>query len=41
MTRFDVFNGDADGICVLHQLRLAPARLDAFVEALAIAYPAA
>jgi len=23
MTRFDVFNGDADGICALHQLRLA------------------
>jgi len=23
MTRFDVFNGDADGICSLHQLRLA------------------
>ncbi|RQZ59494.1 acetyltransferase [Burkholderia cepacia] len=22
MTRFDVFNGDADGICALHQLRL-------------------
>jgi single-stranded DNA-specific DHH superfamily exonuclease len=23
MNRFDVFNGDADGICALHQLRLA------------------
>lgn len=23
MTHFDVFNGDADGICALHQLRLA------------------
>jgi hypothetical protein len=23
LTRFDVFNGDADGICALHQLRLA------------------
>lgn len=23
MTQFDVFNGDADGICALHQLRLA------------------
>jgi hypothetical protein len=23
MTRFDVFNGDADGLCALHQLRLA------------------
>ena len=23
MTRFDVFNGDADGICALLQLRLA------------------
>ena len=23
MTYFDVFNGDADGICALHQLRLA------------------
>jgi hypothetical protein len=23
MTRFDAFNGDADGICALHQLRLA------------------
>ncbi|MGV3569389.1 MAG: acetyltransferase [Ramlibacter sp.] len=23
MTRFDVFNGDADGICALHQLRLS------------------
>jgi len=23
MTRYDVFNGDADGICALHQLRLA------------------
>ena len=23
MTHFDAFNGDADGICALHQLRLA------------------
>ena len=23
MKHFDVFNGDADGICALHQLRLA------------------
>ena len=22
MTHFDVFNGDADGLCALHQLRL-------------------
>ena len=28
MTHFDVFNGDADGLCALHQLRLA-APLDA------------
>lgn len=26
MTTFDVFNGDADGICALHQLRLAEPR---------------
>lgn len=26
MTDFDVFNGDADGICALHQLRLAEPR---------------
>ncbi|MBX2881929.1 MAG: acetyltransferase [Granulosicoccus sp.] len=26
MTYFDVFNGDADGICALHQLRLAEPR---------------
>ncbi|MEM6468129.1 MAG: acetyltransferase [Planctomycetota bacterium] len=26
MTNFDVFNGDADGICALHQLRLAEPR---------------
>ncbi len=26
MTAFDVFNGDADGICALHQLRLAEPR---------------
>lgn len=26
MTHFDVFNGDADGICALHQLRLADPR---------------
>lgn len=23
MNQFDIFNGDADGICALHQLRLA------------------
>lgn len=23
MTHYDVFNGDADGLCALHQLRLA------------------
>ncbi|MFZ1767539.1 MAG: acetyltransferase, partial [Candidatus Nitrotoga sp.] len=23
MTIYDIFNGDADGICALHQLRLA------------------
>ncbi|HTN65634.1 MAG TPA: acetyltransferase, partial [Burkholderiaceae bacterium] len=28
MKHFDVFNGDADGLCALHQLRLA-APLDA------------
>ncbi|RZF25689.1 acetyltransferase [Paraburkholderia sp. UYCP14C] len=29
MKRFDIFNGDADGICALHQLRLAePAHTD-------------
>lgn len=26
MTRYDVFNGDADGLCALHQLRLAAPR---------------
>jgi len=26
MRDFDVFNGDADGICALHQLRLAEPR---------------
>lgn len=26
MTQFDVFNGDADGICALHQLRLSDPR---------------
>ncbi|RMF08533.1 MAG: acetyltransferase, partial [Alphaproteobacteria bacterium] len=26
MADFDVFNGDADGICALHQLRLAEPR---------------
>ncbi len=26
MTHFDVFNGDADGLCALHQLRLASPR---------------
>ncbi|MDH3360137.1 MAG: acetyltransferase, partial [Desulfobulbaceae bacterium] len=29
MISFDVFNGDADGICALHQLRLAEPRPDA------------
>ena len=29
MEYFDVFNGDADGICALHQLRLAEPRPDA------------
>ncbi len=29
MSRFDVFNGDADGICALHQLRLADPADDA------------
>lgn len=29
MTQFDVFNGDADGICALHQLRLAEPADDA------------
>ena len=29
MQYFDVFNGDADGICALHQLRLAEPRPDA------------
>ena len=31
MTHFDVFNGDADGICALHQLRLAAPRQSTFV----------
>ena len=26
MTTIDVFNGDADGLCALHQLRLAEPR---------------
>ena len=26
MASFDVFNGDADGLCALHQLRLAEPR---------------
>lgn len=29
MTQYDVFNGDADGICALHQLRLAEPRPEA------------
>ena len=29
MTRYDVFNGDADGLCALHQLRLAEPAPDA------------
>lgn len=31
MTHFDVFNGDADGICALHQLRLAEPRQSVLV----------
>jgi hypothetical protein len=31
MTYFDVFNGDADGICSLHQLRLASPRESALI----------
>ncbi len=31
MTHFDVFNGDADGICALHQLRLADPRTSTLV----------
>ena len=31
MADFDVFNGDADGICALHQLRLAEPRQAEFV----------
>jgi len=31
MTAYDVFNGDADGICALHQLRLAEPREAALV----------
>lgn len=31
MANFDVFNGDADGICALHQLRLAEPRDSALV----------
>lgn len=31
MTQFDVFNGDADGICALHQLRLAKPMLNTLV----------
>ncbi len=31
MTHFDVFNGDADGICALHQLRLAAPRSSVLV----------
>ncbi|RUM38930.1 MAG: acetyltransferase, partial [Desulfobulbus sp.] len=29
MITYDVFNGDADGICALHQLRLHDPRPDA------------
>lgn len=31
MTHYDVFNGDADGICALHQLRLAQPRQSVLV----------
>jgi hypothetical protein len=31
MSHFDVFNGDADGICALHQLRLAAPRASTLV----------
>jgi hypothetical protein len=31
MSHFDVFNGDADGICALHQLRLAQPRASTLV----------
>ena len=32
MSQFDVFNGDADGICALHQLRLAAPRESTLVS---------
>ncbi len=31
MTQYDLFNGDADGICALHQLRLADPKPDAVI----------
>jgi len=31
MQQYDVFNGDADGICALHQLRLARPRTDSIL----------
>nr|MCS5525096.1 acetyltransferase [Candidatus Poseidoniia archaeon] len=31
MTHYDVFNGDADGICALQQLRLARSRTSTLV----------
>lgn len=34
MTHFDVFNGDADGLCALHQLRLAEPRDSVLVTGL-------
>lgn len=34
MTQFDVFNGDADGLCALHQLRLAEPRDSVLVTGL-------
>ena len=34
MTHFDVFNGDADGLCALHQLRLAEPRESVLVTGL-------
>ena len=34
MTHFDVFNGDADGMCALHQLRLAEPRDSVLVTGL-------
>jgi hypothetical protein len=38
LRRIDVFNGDADGLCALRQLRLAPAELESFVRRFVDAY---